>query len=621
MTPEPTGESAAIALDDERTEGARRAADPAIRAAAAATATGALAACGPVSGPAPAPGPFPAPLTAPVPAPAPALPLLPPQTDAQAARFLLQAQFSASDAEIAAVRSQGYAAWLDAQFAVPSGELGWDWLVAHGYATIDHNTFYDGIIGFDFMIWHQIVKSDDAVRKRVALAMSEFFVVGLLSITMPWGQFGVAYFWDQLVLNAFGNFRDLLEDVTLNPAMGGFLNTQGNEKENPATGRVPDENYAREVMQLFSIGLLLLDIDGTEKRDGNGRAIESYTQDDVTNLARVFTGYDWDLDGAVFLTPFPPVGQERPFPPYTRRPMKLDPAKHSLLAATFLGTTIPANTSGPASLKIALDAIFNHPNVGPFFGKQMIQRLVTSNPSPAYVARVATKFNNNGLGVRGDLKAVWTAILLDPEARDSIGLTSLTFGKVREPMLRVAQWARTFGVESASGSWKFGFMFVNPTADFGQYPLHASSVFNFFRPGYVPPSTALAATGSPAPEFQIVNESTVAQYINWLEQSLFFGMSVVGPDVPGAVSTPNDGYDLKPTYANELELVTDPAALVRRLNLVLCAGQLSEATQTLIVGAISANPVTQSSDDNAKRGRVVQAVFLVMACAEYLVQK
>ena len=542
-----------------------------------------------------------------------------PDSDEQAVRFLLQTQFSASDTEIAAVRRLGYAPWLLQQMQAPAGISGFGWLDSRGYASIDNATrYYDNSYPGDYMIWHQLMTSPDAVRKRVALALSEFFVVSLSSLDFSWRSHAMAAYWDTLVGNAFGNYRKLLQDVTLHPAMGWFLNTKGNQKENTATGRQPDENYAREVMQLFSIGLYELNLDGTEKRDGLGNRIETYTQSDVTNLARAFTGWDFDMSQNV--DTLEPV-QNRKIPNTTpaRLPMALKAANHSTLASSFLGASIAANTDGVAALKIALDTLFNHPNVGPFFARQMIQRLVTSNPAPAYVARVAAVFNDNGSGVRGDLAAVFSAIWLDDEARRPAVATG-SFGKLREPVLRLVQWGRTFGIRSAQGSWKMGDL-SNPASQLAQSPLRAPSVFNFFRPGYIPPSSALATSGAPAPEFQLVSESTVGGYLNYLQGVVRNGIFVNGPDQPQSGSTASNGYDITASYVNELPLVTDAAALVRRLNLLLCAGQLSSDTQTLIVTALQATAVTSTSTDSVKLNRIAAGVLMVMASADYLIQK
>ncbi|MET0543524.1 MAG: DUF1800 family protein, partial [Variovorax sp.] len=502
------------------------------------------------------------------------------KTDDEAARFLLQAQFSASEADIAAVRSKGYLPWLGEQVDMAPTQTGWDWLSSKPY-----NTVY-----VDNMIWNQLMTSTDGFRKRMALVFTEIFVVSAndLEFMSNWPHHMLAGYWDMMVAGVTTNFRKLLEDVTLNPAMGYYLNTKGNQKEN-AQGRQPDENYGREVMQLMTLGLYQLNLDGTVKKAADGTPLDSYTQDDVTNIARVFTGYDLDIPSAD-QNGFEVPGQTYSIETngWTKRPMSLNEAKHSVAEAKFLGATVPAGTKGAPALKIALDTLFNHPNVGPFIGKQVIQRLVTSNPSPAYVARVASVFNDNGAGVRGDMKSVFAAVLLDNEARSPDGLTSTDFGRLREPMLRLTQWARTFGVTSVKGTWK-----VDNTSDsanrLGQSPLRSPSVFNFFRPGYVPPSTALAAEGKTAPEFQLINETTVGGYLNYMQNILANGY---------------DAKDVLPSYAVEKSLVMDAAALVRRLNLLMCANQMSAATVQTITTAISTPALTATSNDTAKLNRI-----------------
>lgn len=574
-----------------------------------------------------------------------------------AARFLLQSQFNATDAEIAAVSSGTFASYLQQQFAKPIGVTGWDWLEARGYGMSDKNSYFFTSYPADGMIWNQLFTSQDGMRKRMALAMSEFFVSSMQSAEFTWRSHAYAQYWDTLVANAFGNYRQLLEAITLNPAMGYFLNTKGNLKENAATGRLPDENYGREVMQLFTIGLYLLNLDGTEKLDGNGKKIETYTQSDVSNLARVFTGYDFDntgikgtvdvFDSSGVLQSYKVDGRDS-----VRRPMLLNANNHSTLAATFLGTTVNAGTAGAAALKSALDTLFNHPNVGPFFGRQMIQRLVTSNPSPAYVARVAAAFNNNGAGVRGDLKAVWTAIFLDDEARRTYTVSTITapvntstiqnaegrlnrdisdksFGKLREPMLRFVQWGRTFGlapVNTAYQYWKLPET-SNAADSLAQSPLRSPSVFNYFRPGFVPPSTALAATNTPAPEFQLVNETTVGGYLNYMQSVIRSGLSsYIDPTVPQQYYPASFPYTLHSaaTYTQELALVGNPTALVKRLNLLMCAGQISSANEGLMITALTSMPVNSTVAAtllSQQMDRVCAAVLMVMANSEYLIQK
>jgi len=415
----------------------------------------------------------------------------------------------------------------------------------------------------------------------------------------------MAQYWDMLVAGVTGNFRKLMEDVTLNPAMGYYLNTRGNQKEN-AQGRQPDENYAREVMQLMTLGLYQLNADGTVKKAADGTPLDSYTQDDVAHLARVFTGYDLDIKSAE-RTAFPVPGQTYTIESnqWTQRPMVLTASRHSLMEAKFLGATVAANTEGTAALKTALDTLFNHPNVGPFIGKQLIQRLVTSNPSAGYVSRVSAIFADNGAGVRGDMKSVLAAVLLDNEARSPDGLASPDFGRLREPMLRLVQWGRTFGVTSTKDTWKIGNT-SDAASRLGQSPLRSPSVFNFFRPGYVPPSTVLASEGKSAPEFQLVNETSVGGYLNHLQSVLANGY---------------DSKDVVASYAAEKTLVTDAGALVRRLNLLLCANQLSAATQKTITDALAAPAVTAASSDAVKLNRIYAAVLMVMASPEYLIQK
>ena len=543
--------------------------------------------------PAPAPAtPSPAPAT-PTPSPAPATPSPPAPatpthiTATEAARFLQQAQFSASDADIAAVQGKGYAAWLDEQMSARSYTSGWDWLVSQGYRQygIRFNQHYA-----DHMIWNQLIAAPDAVRKRVALAWSEIFVVSTSTIEGHWPSFAMAAYWDLLNQHAFGNYRQLLEAITLNPAMGAYLNTRGNKKAD-GSGRVPDENYAREVMQLFSIGLYDLNADGTLR---GGAPRETYGPSDVSNLARIFTGYDLNSPNREHET------DPQPF----RVPMVLNASDHSPEPASFLGQTVGSG-DGASRLRLALDILFNHPNVGPFIGRQLIQRLVTSDPSPAYVGRVAAAFNNNGAGQRGDLRAVTRAVLLDPEARQDPSLKGTTWGKLREPMIRFVQWARTFGATSADGKWILWDM-SDASTQLGQSPLRSPSVFNFFRPGYVPPGTELARRGQTAPEFQLTNENSVAGYINFMHGVIAWGYGAAA----SRISVPD--------YTREMALVNDPAALVDRLNLLLAGGQLSAATLTTIRNAITTiNP----GSDWGRKTRVWSAIVLVMACPEYLVQK
>lgn len=541
--------------------------------------------------------------------------VLKPQTDAEAARFILRASMSASTAAIADVRSRGYEAWLDSQMSLANDQTAEQFFATSGFDAIDSNTYYFNDNIGDRMIWKQLMQGNSGVRKRVALALSEFFVVSLNALDILWRSQAIGYYWDTLNARAFGNFRDLLQDMALNPAMGVFLNSLGNRKADPATGRVPDENFGREVMQLFSIGLFELNLDGTQKTGAGGAPIETYDNDDVSGIAKAFTGYDYDYTG-VSLTPEPGGGGwQVPAASLVRRAMTADPAKwrwpqsesfHSSEAKSFLGTTIPAGTSAAETLRLTISALFNHPNVAPFFGKQMIQRLVTSNPSPAYVQRVATVFNNNGSGVRGDLRAVFKAILLDQEALSPTTLADFRFGKLREPMLRFVQWGRTFGASSTNGLWEIPNL-SDSSDRLGQSPLRSPSVFNFFRPGYVPLNSSASTNNMVAPEFQIVNESTVATYVNFMNLAIDGRGWWLG--------------DVRASYTGELAIAHDAPALLDRLDLHLTGRQLAQSTRDTILTALNAEAVTPASDTATKLRRIHIGVLLVMSSNNYLIQK
>ena len=505
---------------------------------------------------------------------------------ADASRFLAQASLGASRAQMARVQAIGYAAWIDEQIALAGSSSRWDWLVANGYDTLNNQVEEKG---FESTVWRKMLASPDTLRQRVTLALSEIMVVSVDGLVgSGWRSFAGAAYLDLLEANAFGNYRSLLGAVSTSVPMGEYLTFRSNIKANPITGAQPDENYAREIMQLFTIGLVALNLDGTPKLV-NGVPQETYTQADILGMARVFTGWDFDLAGGTIDTP-----------DHQRRPMRQYSIRHETGTKSFLGTTIPANTDGVTSLKLALDALFAHPNIAPFVSRQLIQRLVCSNPSPAYVGRVSTVFLNDGSGVKGNLAAVVKAILLDAEAREPVANSATTFGKLREPILRLTAWARAYNVSSISDMWAVGNT-SDPGKQLGQSPLRSASVFNFFRPGYVPPNTAIATAGLVAPEFQLTNESTVVGYINFMQRVVSAGIG-----------------DIKPDYSSLLPLADDAAALVAETNLALAAGQLSGASITTIVNAITSMPA--GSDAN-RNDRIYAALTLVLAAPEFIVQK
>ena len=528
-----------------------------------------------------------------------------PITAAEASRFLAQASFGPTDTSISEVRASGYSQWIDQQMIAPQSTTHVEDLNArfealkatNPAATLNPPDFY-------WSFWEHAATDQDQLRERMKLALSEIFVVSLTDTNV--GTLGAGSYYDMLGANAFGNFRTLLEQVTLHPMMGVYLTWLGNQKEDPVTGRNPDENYAREVMQLMTIGVVQLNQDGTAKLDGLGRTIPTYTTDDIAGLAKVFTGYS-------YYSPNPSsntfLGRNRA-PDATTRSMIAYPAFHSLSAKTFLGVSIPASSvSNPSGdLQIALDTLFNHPNVGPFISKQLIQRLVTSNPTPAYVSRVAGVFNNNGRGVRGDMSAVVRAILLDTEARTIASGSG--GGKIREPVIRMANWMRAFKVTSDTGEWRIGSTSANTSL--GQTALTAPSVFNFFRPGYTPPNTRVGAAGLVAPEFQIVDEVTVSGYLNTMQTTIDAGIG----------ATANGLRDVRSTYASEIAIANDANALVDRVNLLLLNGQMSSTLRTRIVDSVNSVAIPATGvQTTALTNRVKLAIYMTMGSSEYMVQR
>ncbi|RJF98160.1 DUF1800 domain-containing protein [Noviherbaspirillum saxi] len=515
----------------------------------------------------------------------------------QASRLLSQASFGATTTEIDRLTSAGYSAWLNEQFSKPQilHRSYIDNITAATAQGASQNHFYESF-------WQQAANGEDQLRQRVSFALSQLFVVSLQDSTVANYPRGVASYYDTLAAHAFGNFRSLLEAVTLHPMMGIYLTSMRNQKESGT--RVPDENYAREVMQLFTIGLYELNPDGTPKT-ANGKPIETYTNTDITALAKVFTGWSWagaDKSDSRFFG-----GSADPNRDWL--PMQSYPKYHSVSEKKFLGATVPAGATPEVSLKTALDTLFNHPNVGPFIGRQLIQRLVTSNPSPQYVARVAAAFANNGQGVRGDMQAVIKAILLDQEARADLALTNPNAGKLREPVVRLAHWMRAFNAKSTSGRFLMPNM-DDPLNSIGQTPMRSPSVFNFYRPGYVPPNTAIAGAGLVSPEMQITGETSVVGYLNFMRDAI--------PNGTGS------SRDVNPDYTIELSLADTPDALVDRVNLLLLANQMPVTLRGQIIAAVNSVAISTTNATNAataRKNRVNLAIFLTMASPEYLVQK
>ena len=532
-----------------------------------------------------------------------------------AARLLHQASFGATPALVDRVAAIGAPAWVTEQMALPySADF-----VSYVQSKYDLGPDYRPPLGIKYKpaftaqrFWATAATSPDQLRKRVAFSLHQLFMVSRVDSNLEFQARAYAHYLDTLNKHAFGNYRTLLEEVALSPVMGIYLSHRRNLKEDAATGRLPDENFARELMQLFTIGLHELNIDGSAVLDANGKPVETYTNADVMALAKVFTGYNWgfpdnQLTESNFLwgTPDYSVGNGQGI---DLQRMKVYPGQQStaekrLFTGKPQAVTIPANASAADNLRMALDALFKHPNVGPFVGRQLIQRLVTSTPSPAYVTRVARAFNNNGSGVRGDMAAVVRAVLFDTEARSAT--PPAEFGKLREPVLRVSQWMRAFGATSLSGEY----MMDGSLASVSQRALYAPSVFGYYRPGYVPPNTAFAARGATAPEFQIVNESSVASWVNEVEAMSGSGLGWTG-----------SANDVSCNYAAlaALSAAGNTAGLLERINLLLFAGRMSPALRQALLDAMGG---VSGSDSASHVYRARVAVFVALASPEFIVQR
>ena len=545
-----------------------------------------------------------------------------PASRAEAARFLTQATFGPTSAEIDSLMGLGYAGWIDRQFTLPATSHRSHWEARDATIRAADPNASAGQDQVWESFWKQAVNGEDQLRLRVAFALSQVFVISALDGNVGNQPRALAAWLDMLGQQAFGNYRSTLESVALHPLMGFYLSHIRNQKADTTTGRIPDQNFARESMQLFSLGVLKLNPDGTPLLV-DGVAVESYGPADVAGLSQVFTGFSYSCAVQNNSCFFNGVNGGVGDPDRFFKPMMAYPAFHSTEPKSFLGVTIaPQAVADPAaSLRVALDTLAAHPNVGPFLGQQLIQRLVTSNPSPAYVRDVAAVFNNNGAGLRGDLKAVVRAILLHPEAK----LASNRAGKLREPVLRLSAYLRALPHASDTGYWRVGNT-DNASTSLGQTPLRAPSVFNFYRPGYIAPGSLSAAAGMVAPEMQLLNESSVAGWVNHMRDNLNSGVGQNNGTVNGVVL---NRRDLQRNWAPELALAAQPADLVAALGDKLLNGRLSTTLATeaatavgrIAIPALNAGGTNQGTIDAAKLNRVRSAVLLLVGSPEFLVQK
>lgn len=520
-----------------------------------------------------------------------------------ATRLLEQGTFGPTAQDIAHVQGVGTEAYLSEQFALPAGgypgfayythtpgvSCQYDPTAPTGPASLcarDHYTLFQ----VQRLFFTNALTGADQLRQRVAFALSQIFVV---SGTDIYEAYGMAAYQNMLLNDAFGNFRDLLTDATLNPAMGNYLDMVNNDKPNPSLGTEPNENYARELMQLFSIGVNKLNLDGSEQKDVKGQPIPTYDQGVVEGYAHLFTGWTY--------APRPGVTSKWTNPINYEGNMVLFALHHDTAAKLILGgKIIPAGQTPQQDLKDGLDAIFNHPNVGPFIGRQLIQHLVTSNPSPGYVARVATVFNDNGQGVRGDLRAVVRAVLIDPEARGD-SKSDAAYGHLREPALTMTSLLRSLGGQSD------GVYLRGQAIAMGQNIFIPATVFNYYPPDYQVPGL-VAGTHDLAPEFGIQDTTTTLTRANFVYRLVYGNGVAPDPTVSGSIGTQLDLTTLQ-AYASDAD------ALVEQLNQRLMHGALTGGAHTTIAGAVNA---VASSDLTQ---RTFMAMYLLASSLQYQVER
>lgn len=540
-------------------------------------------------------------------------------TPREAARFLGQATFGPTETLIGEVQAQGFDAWLEAQFQQP---IGWHQPVFQSYPW----DVWEGPYAHHKMLswWEMAMNAPDPLRQRVGFALSEILVISDTNGVLEGHPVGMLNYYDMLLEHSFGNYRDLLEAVTYHPCMGTYLSHRSNRPANPERNFFPDENYAREIMQLFSIGLWMLNEDGTLMLDQDGDPIPTYDNDDITNLASVFTGMTWGVSDSSVWWQFYWPETELEYWEYFLEPMQIFEGQyntwndelqiselvyyHDQGPKTVLGVNLPANDPlnpepnyGTNDVDRALDVIFNHPNVGPFIGKKLIQRLVTSNPSNAYVARVTEAFNGGGPhnpnGIRGDMKSVLRAILLDPEARDAAMINDPEHGMLRENYLRLVALARAFNASAPSGNYEI--FWVN--RGYGMQPMNSPSVFNFFQSEYQPLGDIRNA-GLVAPEFQILTAVTGISIPNHLRQAVEW--QVNWPDDDNDIVS----LDLSPAMA----LADDTDALLEYLDVMITFGNMSPELHQIIRDMLS-RPEFDGESDAFK---VQSAMYLIATSAD-----
>jgi uncharacterized protein (DUF1800 family) len=516
--------------------------------------------------------------------------------------------------------------WFEAQLTVPPS------FMRPAFDIHMDRLTTDGFSGFriaspTLIFWENAVGAPDQLRQRMAFALSQILVTSASTGTLNGTPEGMIYYQDLLIEHAFGNYRDLLHDVTYSPAMGYYLTYLGSKKADPDTGEMPDENYARELLQLFTIGVDDIDMQGRPTGAG-----ELYDNDDITELAKVFTGFEYAFRAR--------TGAERRERMQT--PLVIDEDDHSPEAKSFLGLTIPAGTSPASAVEMTLDHLMDQPTMAPFLARQLIQRFVTSHPSPDYVGRVAQAFDTGryqlpnmvsiGQGRKGDLAATIAAVLFDREARDiEASRANREFGKIREPVLRLAHWARAFEVDAGPTEYVFDLYNTSDTDRLAQHPHRAPSVFNFYRPGYVAPGTLTGDQNLTMPEMQLVSTATTPGYVNFVDNFILADrddrdleriedrlrrFNVDLPAAPGVNAWVAE-------YGAELDLLDTPEALIDRLDLILTSGTMSEQTRTTLREYFAAEAEGDGPDTSRQVyvDRIQFGVLLVMTSPDYLIQR
>ena len=539
-----------------------------------------------------------------------------------ASRFLGQATLGADYNDILEVSNAGITQWIDNQINAPIESDFYDKFVEtynEALVIIDNPEF--NFPRHEFMMYtfyQKLMDENDALRQKMAFALSQIFVISPPNSILLGRGFGNSSYYDILYKGSFGNFRDILMNVTLHANMGVYLSHFSNGKEDLGLGTSPDENYAREIMQLFTIGLYQLNNDGTPKTDEYGELIPTYNIKDIQEMSRVFTGLAGDVrkDG---LTPV--------FTHYFATfdltlPMRMWEEYHDVTEKTLPdGTVLSGGQTGMKDINDVVDFLFNHPNTGPFIGKRLIQHFVTSNPSEDYVNRVATAFNANADGVKGDMATVIKAVLLDPEARDCNATNEIKTGRLKQPVERMINLYKAFNVQTPSGKfWFRDDLELLPTVE--QSFLGAPTVFNFFTPFYAE-QEFVAVNDMVSPEFEILNSTSGIHYINVLEDALKrrpFGNRTK----PNSINTgltinstdqPYYNFSDELTIYNTLGL----SALIDRIDLLLCHGQLTAGTKTIITNTI--NQFLSTVNNYDAQDVINDVIYFIMISPDYMIIK